>query len=63
VTFYLNASSQSREVEEIRRHDHEELAEMVTKILHDKNLLKITLATSMREDAHSVVEAIEQVRS
>ena len=50
MTLHLNASSRSRE-----------LVEMMTKILHDENLLKITLTTSMREDAHSVVEAIEQV--
>ena len=59
----MNASNRSRELEEIRRRDHEELVEMMTKILHDKNLLKITLATSTREDAHNVVEAIEQARS
>ncbi len=33
------------------------------KVLHDKNLLKIILATSTREDANSVVEAIEQACS
>ncbi|KAI0282529.1 hypothetical protein BGY98DRAFT_88392 [Russula aff. rugulosa BPL654] len=60
ITLHLNASSQSRELEEIRRRDHEELVEMITKILHDKNLLKMTLATSTQEDAHNVVEAIEQ---
>ena len=60
---HLEASSRSRELEEIRRRDHEELVEMMTKILHDNNLLKITLATSTREDAHNVVEAIEQARS
>ena len=60
---HLEASSRSRELEEIRRRDHEELVEMITKILHDKNFLKMTLATSTQEDAHNVVEAIEQVRS
>ena len=59
---HLNASSRSRELEEIRRRDHEELVEMITKSLHDKNLLKMTLATSTQEDAHNVVEAIEQAR-
>jgi len=60
---HLEASSRSRELEEIRRRDHEELVEMMTKMLHDKNLLKITLATSTQEDAHNVVEVIEQARS
>jgi hypothetical protein len=59
----LNASSRSRELEEIRRRDHEELIEMMTKNLHDNNLLKVTLAKSTQEDAHNVVEAIEQARS
>ena len=59
----MNASSRSRELEEIRKRDHEELVEMMTKILHDNNLLKVTLATSTQEDAHNVVEAIEQARS
>jgi ACT domain-containing protein len=59
----LNASSRSRELEEIHRRDHEELVEMMTKILHDKNLLKMTLAESTREDARNVVEAIELARS
>jgi len=59
----LEASSRSRELEEIRRRDHEELVEMIMKVLHDKNLLKIILATSTREDANSVVEAIEQACS
>ena len=36
---------------------------MITKLLHNKRLLKLELATSTPEDAHSVVEAIEQVRS
>jgi hypothetical protein len=58
----LNASSRGRELEESRRRDHEELVEMITKILHDKNLLKLTIATSTQEDAHNVVEAIEQAR-
>jgi hypothetical protein len=58
----LEASSRSRELEEIRRRDHEELVEMMTKILHDKNLLKVALATGTQEDAHNVVEAIEQAR-
>jgi hypothetical protein len=59
----LNASSRSKELEDIRRRDHEELVEMMTKNLHDNNLLRMTLATSTREDAHNVVEAIEQARS
>jgi hypothetical protein len=63
ITLHLNASSRSRELEEIRKRDHEELVEIMTKSLHDKNLLKMTLATSTREDAHNVVEAIEQARS
>ncbi|KAF8496698.1 ras guanine nucleotide exchange factor domain-containing protein [Russula emetica] len=54
ITLHLNASSRGRELEEIRRRDHEELVEMMTKILHDKSLLKMTLATSTREDAHNV---------
>jgi RNA-binding protein YhbY len=59
----VEASSRSRELEEIRKRDHEELVEMMTKVLHDKNLLKITLATGTREDANNVVEAIEQACS
>jgi RNA-binding protein YhbY len=59
----VEASSRSRELEEIRKRDHEELVEMMTKVLHDKNLLKITLATGTREDASNVVEAIEQACS
>jgi hypothetical protein len=37
--------------------------EMMTKILHDKNLPKITLDTSTWEDANNVVYDIEQARS
>jgi hypothetical protein len=59
----LDASSRSRELEEIHKHDHDELVEMITRVLHDKSLLRIVLATSTPEDAHNVVEAIEQARS
>jgi hypothetical protein len=59
----LDASSRSRELEEIRKRDHDELVEMLTRALHgDKSLLKILLATSTPEDAHDIVEAIEQAR-
>jgi len=60
---HLNASSRSQELEEIRRHDHNELIEMITKVLQNKNHLKIALAGGTPEDAHSVVQAIEQARS
>jgi RNA-binding protein YhbY len=59
----LDANSRSRELEEIRKHDHDELLEMMTRALHDKSLLKIALAASTPEDAHDVVEVIEQARS
>jgi hypothetical protein len=58
----LDASSRSRELEEIRRRDHDELVEMMTRALQDNNLLKMELATSTLEDAHGAVEAIEQAR-
>jgi RNA-binding protein YhbY len=58
----LDASSRSRELEEIRKHDHDELVEMMTRALQEQNLLKIALATSTPEDAHDIVEAIEQAR-
>ena len=53
----------SLELEEIRKRDHDELIEMVTRALHYKSLLKIALAASTPEDAHNVVEVIEQARS
>jgi len=59
----LDANHRSRELEEIRKRDHDELIEMVTRALHDKSLLKIALAGSTPEDAHNVVEVIEQARS
>jgi chemotaxis regulatin CheY-phosphate phosphatase CheZ len=59
---HLNASSRSRELEELRKRDHDELVEMLTRALHDKSLLKILLATSTPEDAHDIVDAIEQAR-
>jgi RNA-binding protein YhbY len=59
----LDANNRSRELEEIRKRDHDELIEMVTRALHDKSLLKIALAASTPEDAHNVVEVIEQARS
>jgi RNA-binding protein YhbY len=59
----LDASIRSRELEEIRKRDHDELIEMMTRALHDKSLLKIALAASTPEDAHNVVEIIEQARS
>jgi len=58
----LDANHRSRELEEIRKRDHDELIEMVTRALHDKSLLKIALAASTPEDAHNVVEVIEQAR-
>ncbi|KAI0303379.1 hypothetical protein B0F90DRAFT_1816200 [Multifurca ochricompacta] len=54
ISLQLYASNRNKELEEIRKRDHDELIEMITRVLHDKNLLKITLATSTREDAHSV---------
>ena len=59
----MDANHRSRELEEIRKRDHDELIEMVTRALHDKSLLKIALAASTPEDAHNVVEVIGQVRS
>jgi RNA-binding protein YhbY len=59
----LDANNRSRELEDIRKHDHDELIEMMTRALHDKSLLKIALAASTPEDAHDVVEVIEQARS
>ncbi|KAF8266619.1 hypothetical protein EI94DRAFT_1786854 [Lactarius quietus] len=60
IALNLNASSQSQELEEIRRHDHNELIEMIARVLQDNNPLKIALASSTPEDARSVVQAIEQ---
>jgi hypothetical protein len=59
----LDANHRSRELEEIRKRDHDELIQMVTRALHDKSLLKIALAASTPEDAHNVVEVIRQARS
>jgi RNA-binding protein YhbY len=59
----LDANHRSRELEEIRKRDHDELIQMVTRALHDKSLLKIALAASTPEDAHNVVEVIGQARS
>ena len=63
IALHLYASNRGQELEEIRRHDHNELIEMITKVLHDKNLLKVALANGPPEDAQSVVQAIEQARS
>jgi hypothetical protein len=63
ITSHLNASSRGQQLEEIRRRDHHELIEMITKVLQNKNSLKIALARGTPEDARSVVEAIEQARS
>ena len=59
----MDANNRSRELEEIRKRDHDEIVEMMTRALHDKSLLKIALAASTPEDAHNVVEVIEQARS
>jgi len=59
----LDASNRSRELEEILKHDHDELIEMMTRALHDNSFLKIALAGSTLEDAHNVVQVIEQARS
>jgi hypothetical protein len=63
IELHLNASSRSQELEEIRRRDHNELIEMITRVLQNKNHLKIALASGTPEDARSVVQAIEQARS
>jgi hypothetical protein len=63
IELHLNASSRGQELEEIRRRDHNELIEMITRVLQNKNHLKIALASSTPEDARSVVQAIEQARS
>ncbi|KAI9457793.1 hypothetical protein BJY52DRAFT_1223704 [Lactarius psammicola] len=60
IALHLYATNRSQELEEIRRRDHDELIEMITRVLHDKNLLKVALAVGPPEDAHSVVQAIEQ---
>ncbi|KAI9433953.1 ras guanine nucleotide exchange factor domain-containing protein [Lactarius indigo] len=60
MSLHLYASTRSKELEEIRRRDHDELIEMITRFLHDKNLSKATLAHAPPEDAHSFVQAIEQ---
>ncbi|KAH9039389.1 ras guanine nucleotide exchange factor domain-containing protein [Lactarius hengduanensis] len=60
ISLHLYASTRSKELEEIRRRDHDELIEMITRFLHNNNLLKVTLASALPEDAHSVVQAIEQ---
>ena len=59
----MDASSRSRELEEIRKRDHDELREMITRALQDKSLLKRELTTYTPEDAHNVVEAMKQARS
>jgi len=58
----LEANTRSRELEEIRKRDHDELVEIMTRALHEQNPLKMVLATSTPEVAHSIVEVIEQVR-
>jgi hypothetical protein len=63
IALHLNASSRSRELEDIRRRDHEEIVEMMTRALHDQNFLKMALAHSTPEDAHKVMEVMEQARS
>lgn len=63
ITSHLDASSRDQQLEEIRRRDHHELIEMITKVFQNKNSLKIALARGTPEDARSVVEAIEQARS
>jgi hypothetical protein len=45
------------------RHGRNELIEMITGILQNKDHLKIALASGTPEDARSVVQAIEQARS
>ncbi|KAH9171467.1 kinase-like domain-containing protein [Lactarius sanguifluus] len=40
ISLHLYASTRSKELEEIRRRDHDELIEMITRFLHDNNLLK-----------------------
>ena len=59
----MDANIRNRELEEIRKRDHDELIELMTRALHDTSLLKIALAVSTPEDAHNVVEVIAQARS
>jgi hypothetical protein len=59
---HLSAINQAKELEEIRRRDHDELVEMMTELLRDKTLLKLELASSTLEDAQDVVQAMEQAR-
>ena len=63
IALHLNQSGRAQELEEIRRRDHHELIEMITKVLQNNNFLKIALASGTPEDARSVVHAIEQARS
>ncbi|KAI0003232.1 hypothetical protein BJV74DRAFT_881694 [Russula compacta] len=62
IALHLNANTRGRELEDIRKRDHDELIEMMTRMLQDKSLLRIELATGTPEDAHKVVQAIEQAR-
>jgi hypothetical protein len=59
---HLHASHRNNELEEIRRRDHHELAEMIKKVLSNKQLLKMELAGGTPEAAQDVVQAIEQAR-
>ncbi|KAI0255389.1 hypothetical protein BJV78DRAFT_1279551 [Lactifluus subvellereus] len=54
IALHLYASARSKELEEIRKRDHDELMEMITRVLHDKSLLKIVLAGETPEDAKGV---------
>ncbi|KAI9508854.1 ras guanine nucleotide exchange factor domain-containing protein [Russula earlei] len=51
IALHLNANTRGRELEEIRKRDHDELVEIMTKALRDSNLLKMELATSTPEVA------------
>ncbi|KAI0287928.1 ras guanine nucleotide exchange factor domain-containing protein [Russula brevipes] len=59
IALHLNASSRTRELEEIRRRDHGEIVEMMTRALHDQNLLKVALAHSTPEDAHQELNQVD----
>ncbi|KAH9967849.1 hypothetical protein BC827DRAFT_1168576 [Russula dissimulans] len=60
LALHLEASTRSRELEEIRKRDHDEIVEIMTRALHEQSLLKMELATSTPEVAHNIVEVIEQ---
>ncbi|KAI0262880.1 hypothetical protein BC834DRAFT_939214, partial [Gloeopeniophorella convolvens] len=60
IALHLYANHRSNELEEIRKRDHDELIDMITRVLQDQSLFKFALASATPEDAQSVVRTIEQ---